>query len=442
VGRKLEDLAYEILDKAMKSAQSAEVFYIHSNSSPVSFEANAVKSVESHETRGAALRVIKDGRVGFSATSRLSDPDLLVESALETALLGPNAAFDFPSVSKFEDIPVSSDEIPLVTINQMVDLGNQIIQEIRAQHPDVKVEGGVGRNEMSVNMVNSANGHFHYEKTSFGYGFEATLIRGDDMLFVHDGRSSVGPYFEIDETVNSIFRQLEWAKNSASIKTSHMPVIFLPSAVPSVIISPLVSALSGKSVLLGTSPLAGKIGEQVLSSEISLTDDPTLPNITGSRICDDEGIPSANMPLVNKGKISNFYYDLQTAGLAGTNSTGHGERSLGSLPSPSTSVIIVEEGKISLGDMISGLKEGLIVEHLLGAGQGNALGGDFNANVLLGYKVENGAVTGRVKDTMVSGNVYKVLNDSISIGKDGRWLGGSLFSPSILCDNVSVASKA
>ncbi len=45
-------------------------------------------------------------------------------------------------------------------------------------------------------------------------------------------------------------------------------------------------------------------------------------------------------------------------------------------------------------------------------------------------------------DTMVSGNVYKVLNDSISIGKDGRWLGGSLYSPSILCDNVSVASKA
>ena len=112
MGCKLEDLAYEILDKAMKSAQSAEVFYIHSNSSPVSFEANAVKSVESHETRGAALRVIKDGRVGFSATSRLSDPDLLVESALETALLGPNAAFDFPSVSKFENIPVSSDEIP------------------------------------------------------------------------------------------------------------------------------------------------------------------------------------------------------------------------------------------------------------------------------------------------------------------------------------------
>lgn len=440
--RKLEELANEILDKALKSADAAEVFYIQSNSLPVSFEANKVKSVESHETRGAALRIIKEGRVGFSATSRLSDPDLLVASALETAALGPNAAFDFPNFSKFDDVPVSSTLVSSISINQMVELGDSIVQEIRTTYPDVQVEGGVARNEMSVNMVNSAGGYFHYDKTTFGFGFEATLIRGDDMLFVHDGRSSVEPFFEIDETLNSIFRQLEWAKSSASIKTKQMPVIFLPSAVPSVIISPIVSALSGKSVLFGTSPLANKLGDQVFPSQFSLTDDPTLPNVPGSRICDDEGVPSGETLLINKGKISNFYYDLQTAGLSSTNSTGHGERSLGSLPSPSTSVILVDQGESKFEEMISGIKEGLIVEHLLGAGQGNALGGDFNANVLLGYKIENGTVVGRVKDTMVSGNVYKVLNQLISVGNDGRWIGGSLYSPSILCDNVSVASKA
>jgi len=103
---------------------------------------------------------------------------------------------------------------------------------------------------------------------------------------------------------------------------------------------------------------------------------------------------------------------------------------------------LVDQGESKFEEMISGIKEGLIVEHLLGAGQGNALGGDFNANVLLGYKIENGTVVGRVKDTMVSGNVYKVLNQLISVGNDGRWIGGSLYSPSILCDNVSVASKA
>ena len=61
--------------------------------------------------------------------------------------------------------------------------------------------------------------------------------------------------------------------------------------------------------------------------------------------------------------------------------------------------------------------EGLVVERLLGAGQSNILGGDFNANVLLGYKVEGGQIRGRVKDCMVSGNVYQALNRLVGIGK-------------------------
>lgn len=262
------------------------------------------------------------------------------------------------------------------------------------------------------------------------------------MLFVHDGRASVGPVFETDETVISILRQLEWAEQSATIKTKQMPVIFMPSAVPSVIISPLVSALSGKNVLLGTSPLSGRLGDKLFNDKFSIRDDPTLANVPGSRISDDEGVPSVKTSLIDNGEIANFYYDLQTAGLAGTASTGHGERSLGSVPTPSTSVILLDQGEVPFTEMIAGIKEGLIVEHLLGAGQGNALGGDFNANVLLGYKIEEGAVVGRVKDTMVTGNVYRVLNDLITIGNDGRWIGGSLYAPSILCPNVSVASKA
>ena len=60
----------------------------------------------------------------------------------------------------------------------------------------------------------------------------------------------------------------------------------------------------------------------------------------------------------------------------------------------------------------------------MGATQGNILGGDFSGNVLLGYKIENGKIAGRVKDTMVFGNVYELLKDIAAIGSDGRWLGG------------------
>ena len=155
---------------------------------------------------------------------------------------------------------------------------------------------------------------------------------------------------------------------------------------------------------------------------------------------DDEGVPSRRLPLVENGKVGTFLYDLQTAGLAGVQSTGSGERGLGSLPGPSSGVLLVGEGGMTLDQMIADTRDGLIVEALLGAGQGNVLGGDFNANVLLGYKVENGNVVGRVKNTMISGNAYKALNNLLAIGSEGRWVRGGLFAPAIALEGVAVSA--
>jgi PmbA protein len=91
--------------------------------------------------------------------------------------------------------------------------------------------------------------------------------------------------------------------------------------------------------------------------------------------------------------------------------------------------------------MVHDIREGLVVEQLMGATQGNVLGGDFSGNVLLGFKVENGKIVGRVKDTMVSGNIYNLLKQVGAIGSDTRWIGGFLSTPSIYCPSVSVASK-
>ena len=92
-------------------------------------------------------------------------------------------------------------------------------------------------------------------------------------------------------------------------------------------------------------------------------------------------------------------------------------------------------------DMLADIKEGLLVEQLMGASQGNFLGGDFSGNLLLGFKIEDGRIVGRVKDTMVSGNIYDLLKDVAAIGSDVRWVGGLLNCPSIFCPAVSVASK-
>jgi PmbA protein len=139
--------------------------------------------------------------------------------------------------------------------------------------------------------------------------------------------------------------------------------------------------------------------------------------------------------------LANFLYDLQTAAIAGTRSTGNGNRARGGLPTPSINAIIIEEGGTTFKDMLRNMKEGLVIEMLIGAEQGNVLGGEFSGNVLLGYKVERGEIVGRVKDTIVSGNIYESLNAIEAIGRESKWVGGALKAPAIYLANLSVASK-
>ena len=91
--------------------------------------------------------------------------------------------------------------------------------------------------------------------------------------------------------------------------------------------------------------------------------------------------------------------------------------------------------------MLADIEEWLVIEGLMGASQGNVLGGDFSGNVLLGYMVKNGEIVGRVKDTMVSGNIYQVLKEIAAIGREGKWVGGRLRIPHIYCARLAVSTK-
>ncbi|OGS34566.1 MAG: hypothetical protein A2293_00435 [Elusimicrobia bacterium RIFOXYB2_FULL_49_7] len=57
------------------------------------------------------------------------------------------------------------------------------------------------------------------------------------------------------------------------------------------------------------------------------------------------------------------------------------------------------------------------------------LAGDFSLNAHLAYRIENGQITGRVKDTMLSGNVYDLFNKLGEMGAEVDDTGTHLFPP-------------
>jgi len=431
----------KILERAKKVAEAAEVFIVTTEETPVQFEANRLKHIQSRQSRVVALRIIRKGRVGYSVTTSEDDVSSLVDSAVETAEFGTKAGFELPALDNYPEVDTYDEEVGEVPLERMIALGEEMIATVRGSNAEIICEGGVDRDVISVRILNSSGSEASYRKSVFSLGIEGSLIRGTDMLFVGEGESSCHPLTDTKTVTDAVLRQLEWAKEQAAPPSKSLPVIFTPNGVASAIVSPLMSAFNGKVVLQGASPLGDSLGKPVFDKKLWLQDDATIAYRPASQPFDDEGVPSRSTALVEAGVPRAFLYDLQTAALAGKQSTGNGSRHGGGLPGVSPNAFVIQPGETTFDEMLADIKEGLVVEYLMGAGQGNILGGDFSGNVLLGYKVENGKIAGRVKDTMVSGNIYKLLKDIAAIGSDVRWVGSSLNTPSLYFNSVSVASK-
>lgn len=430
-----------ILSQARNIADDAEVFTVSSEETPVQFEANRLKHIQSKQSHTVALRIIREGRIGYGVSTNPEDIQGLIDMAVTTAEFGMPAVFELPSLTAYPQVDTYDSAVMSVSLEEMVKLGEKLIATVREHTPDIVCEAEVTKKTISVSIINSRKGQADYTKSIFNLGISGTLVSENDMLFVGEGESSCHPLLETKAITDVVINQLEWAKNRASVQSQSLPVIFTPNGVASALIAPLMAAFNGKIVLEGASPIGNRLGEQVFNQDLCLWDDTTIAYRPGSRPCDDEGVPSRHTPLIEAGTVANFLYDLRTAALAGTKSTGNGSRAGGGLPSPSPGTFIIHAGRTTFNEMVSDIKEGLVIEYLMGAGQGNILGGDFSGNVLLGYKVENGKIIGRVKDTMVSGNVYQVLKDITAIGSDAKWVGGFLYTPSLYCPSLSVASK-
>jgi PmbA protein len=112
-----------------------------------------------------------------------------------------------------------------------------------------------------------------------------------------------------------------------------------------------------------------------------------------------------------------------------------------SQPFPGLTNLIINPGNSSIKDIISSLDEVLVVDQMMGVGQGNVLSGEFSVNVHLGFLYRKGEVTGRVKDSMVAGNAYNALANILALSSEREWIEGSLYTPYICIPELTVVSK-
>jgi PmbA protein len=397
----------------------------------VFFEANRLKQLETSQSEGTALRLWRNGRPGLTVAYGSVDPQAMVEKSTALSQLNQPESVELSSNSE-KDYP---DLGEAVSVEKLIDWGKNAIALIREFYPDVLCNSDWECDVENTRLINSKGLDCHYSDTTLSCYMSAEWVRGDDFLSVADGQTQRG---ELDpaRVAYQILQRLNWAQENVSTPSGRVPILFTSKAAD-MLWGTVQAAVNGKQVLERASPWAERLGQPIVAPTLTLYQDPQA----GPYSCpfDDEGNPTKSLIFIENGILKNFYSDRTTGRQLGIGSTGNGFRpGLGSYPTPGLFNFLIQPGTASLQELIQEMDEGLIVDQILGESGG--ISGDFSINIDLGYLVKKGQIIGRVKDTMVAGNVYTALKQIVKLGGDADW-NGSCYTPSLIVEGLSTTGK-
>ena len=432
-----DQILEQVIDLAKKKGVEAEVYYASSRDTPIEFANNRLKSLETKASEGIALRVIADRKLGFASSSDLTRLEDLVDAAIATAEIGDRVEFDFSTNVDYVE-PEAEYQPP--STEKLVNVGSGLIDKVHQYNQDILVDVsfhsrlGVEKLATTTDVYTEQNGR------SLSAVISGNLVRGEDFLqaYAYEVQSDRQPDYEA--ILTKLVEKYQRAESAASIKSGSYPVLFTPSAFSSTMGRMFGTIFSGQSIVQKASPLTEKLGEKIFDDRINVFEDPSI----GVSACkyDDEGVPTSKKHLIADGVVKQFYWDRRWAARHGIESSGNGFRGGISRPGPSLANVCVDPGKTSLEDLIAGIEEGIIVDQVLGAGQSNVLAGEFSVNIDLGYKVEQGKIVGRVKDTMVAGNIFEAFNNLVDLCEiRAEWVGSGSYVPHVLFAKLGVAAR-
>jgi predicted Zn-dependent protease len=392
-------------------------------------------------TETAYLRVLRDGRVGYSSGSG-GDAEIpeLVGRAMTSAAAGEELDLFLPVPAPIPEVSTRSPQAAAADAGELDGLARMLLE--RLQRGNRRVEAWAERSIGLVRVGNSRGVLVGYPVSMAGVGavVESIGVGSAPPCRVFTSGSDLPTLNELERLVAEVDRRLgPPIAELSSGRAARLPVCLAPRAV-SAFLRPLRAALTGHQALLGDSPLRGKLGEQAFDARLTVIDDPLAPGRPGSRPIDDEGVVSRRIPLIDRGRVAGFLADLGVGARAMVPSTGHGWRTPNAPPRVGMTNFRVLPGPENLATLLTMMGTGVMIDELdWGAGP-NPNSGSIALRAPWAYLVEGGAIRGRLEGVVLSGNVFDALKELGAVGSDATWIGASCL-PSLLLTDMSVSRE-
>jgi PmbA protein len=447
-GHDLERAARFAVEQALSAgADEADVWCEDALNRTVRVYGGAVESVTEAGSRGAGIRVFREGRSGYAYASDFAEPGLasLARAAAEAAAVTePDEHAGIPEDASSASVEgLASPGLGALTMEQRVELALEVESAARNRDPLISnVEDTVyADSDSRVTLANSRGFCSSYEQTQcYAYAYAFAGEGQDRMtgLGVGVGR---GPEALDVEAIGREAAERALALHGArQPKSRRCPVVLDPYVAAS-FASIIGQALSADAVQRGRSLFAGKEGERIADERFRLVDDGLHPDGLATAPFDGEGIPQQRTPLIEGGVLRGYLFDVYTARRAQRRSTGNGARgSYRAPPSVGPTNLLVEPGDASTTELLRAAGNGVYVVSVSGLHSGvNPISGTFSVGAT-GRLIEGGELAEPVREITIASDLVSMLKAVREVGSDARWVpfGGSVRVPSILIEEMTV----
>jgi len=418
----------ERMEKALHRSygEYTEIRIENVTSSWANFRGADLDNIGSSKTSGGIVRALIKGGWGYATFNDISDLEIRVREACESARLVGKEESKFAEVEPVVDeitAPLGKDfrEISLSEKKSVIEEYNKIIL---GYHDKIETSNvGYSDSFRKVWYANSEGTYIEDERPDVGVAMSATGRQGDN---VQRGFESVAG--------SAGFQVIEGLQEKAELAAGRAVDLLSASQVTggkyTVIINPRLAGVFAHEAFghLSESDFVYEnermkelmvLGRRLGSDIVDIIDDGSIRGLRGTHKYDDEGVKTRKNYLIKDGILVGRLHSRETAAKMGEQPTGNA-RAIGYQHRPIVRMTntYINEGSATFQDMIKDVKLGIYALDMVGGQTSMEM---FTFSAAYGYMVRDGNIAELVRDVVLTGNVFETLMNIDMISDRIEW---------------------
>lgn len=424
------DVASDAVDKAVAlGADEVQVTHVYSDLFEITYDKTDVSMVRTTVDDQVSITVYVGTAKGQASLTGRS-PDL-VEQGVREAIAAARAGLADPANGVVTGAPTDrverGDREP--DKDSMLDAVVRHQELMRDAYPSIVMRDSTYQFRNTWRSFANSAGLRHQERRA---GYAGTTIfsarEGEKATsFNYTSASSPRPFAELIEvaTLRDLLDATVRSLDPRPIPATFVgDVIFTPDSLGT-LLEPVVQALSGYTLMKGTSPFQEAIGDAIASPLLTVANRPCSTEFLAASF-DGDGVPSSDLPIIADGRLQHHLVDWYTS------------RKLSREMTAGTTALDVSAGDKSFEEIVASTERGIVLGRFSGGTPNPKL--DFSGVAKNSFYVEDGQVRHAIQETMIAGNFADLLQSIRAVGSTAVNYGGHRF-PAVATTGATISTK-